>query len=145
MRKHFALAALGAAILVTFSYARPGQQDQSKVVIQAEKTSPANGRQMYHNYCAPCHGRDGKGSGPVAPALRQAPTDLTVLSRDNNGKFPTSHVAAVLRFGSDHPAHGSVTMPIWGPLFASMDSHHTGLRQLRIANLCDYLKTIQVK
>ena len=41
----------------------------------------------FRNYCAPCHGRDGAGHGPVAPALKVAPADLTKLSAKNNGVF----------------------------------------------------------
>ena len=48
----------------------PGQQDFRH-----------NGKQMYVSYCAPCHGVDGKGNGPVAAALKKQPADLAVLSK----------------------------------------------------------------
>jgi mono/diheme cytochrome c family protein len=144
MRSHLILAALTAALLVTFGYARQNQS-QSKVVIPYEQTSPANGQQMYGNYCAPCHGRDGRGNGPVASSLRQHPTDLTLLARNNHGQFPDAHVAAVLRFGSDHPAHGTAEMPVWGPILGSMDRGNAQLRMLRVTNLCNYLRTLQQK
>jgi mono/diheme cytochrome c family protein len=142
MRTRYLLAAFAAALLVTFSYAR---QNPSKVVIPYEHTSPANGKQMYVNYCAPCHGRDGKGNGPAASSLRQRPTDLTLLARNNHGQFPDAHVAAILRFGSDHPAHGSAEMPVWGPMLGTMDKSNQNLRMLRVTNLCSYLKTLQQK
>ena len=28
------------------------------------------GKDLFEFYCASCHGRDGKGNGPVAPALK---------------------------------------------------------------------------
>jgi mono/diheme cytochrome c family protein len=31
------------------------------------------GRQIYKQYCAACHGSDGRGSGPVARSLRKPP------------------------------------------------------------------------
>jgi cytochrome c553 len=34
------------------------------------------GRDLFEFYCASCHGRDGKGSGPVAPALKTPPPHL---------------------------------------------------------------------
>ena len=120
-------------------------QGKKKIVIPVDKTSPANARQMYNGYCAPCHGADGKGNGPVAPALKQMPTDLTLLSRNNGGKFPARHVATVLRFGNEIPAHGSHSMPVWGHLLANMDSVNSDLTDLRIANLTHYLESIQTQ
>ena len=35
-----------------------------------KETSPASGKEMYLQYCASCHGRDGKGDSPAASALR---------------------------------------------------------------------------
>lgn len=143
MRHRIVLAAVSAALLITFGYAR--QNSDQKVVIQGERTSPTDGKQMYKNYCAPCHGLDAKGNGPVASSLRQQPADLTVLTRNNQGKFPESRVAAVLSFGSEHPAHGTATMPVWGPILGRMDRVNVNLGSMRILNLCNYLRTLQEK
>src|SRR5271169_6065957 len=35
------------------------------------------GSKLYGAYCAVCHGRDAKGSGPMASSLKKAPSDLT--------------------------------------------------------------------
>ena len=35
----------------------------------------------YRNSCAQCHGLAGKGDGPVASSLTEAPADLTVLQK----------------------------------------------------------------
>ena len=142
MQKHLLFAALAAAVAVGLSYA---QQSVSKVEIPVHRTSAHDGKEMYVNYCAPCHGLDGKGDGPVTPALRKAPTDLTVLTRDNSGKFPSSHVVAALEFGPDIPAHGSKQMPVWGPILGNMNRGISAQRQLRIHNLTDYLQSIQEK
>ena len=37
----------------------------------------------FHDYCSPCHGRDGTGHGPVALALKTPPSDLTRLAAGN--------------------------------------------------------------
>ena len=58
----------------------------------ADTPSPSSGKQLYQSYCGSCHGADAKGSGPVASALKTLPTDLTLLSKNNNGKFPEMHV-----------------------------------------------------
>jgi mono/diheme cytochrome c family protein len=118
--------------------------DQTKkVVIPASPTAANNGQQMYTNYCAPCHGSDGKGHGPVAAAMKTQPTDLTQLMRNNHGKYPDTHVVSVLDFGSEQSAHGSAAMPVWGPIFGTMNRTHLQEKQLRISNLARYLETIQ--
>jgi len=43
------------------------------------------GRQTYKDYCAACHGSEGKGHGPVARSLRKAPPDLTTLAKRRSG------------------------------------------------------------
>jgi len=117
----------------------------SKVVIPLTKTQIMDGRQMYSNYCAPCHGVDGRGHGPVATALKQPPADLTLMSRNNGGKFPSAHVTAVLEYGSVVPSHGTAEMPVWGPILGKMDSGAWNARALRISNLRQYIEDIQVK
>ena len=138
IRSLLATATIGIlAVTVTLA-------DQSKkVVIPASPTSANNGQQMYTSYCAPCHGTDGKGRGPVAPAMKTQPTDLTQLMRNNHGKYPDTHVVAVLEFGSELSAHGSPNMPVWGPIFGNMNRTHLQEKQLRISNLAHYLESIQ--
>ena len=132
-----------AATLATgMSYA---DQSKSKVTIPVPKTSAASGKLMYSSYCAPCHGVDGRGQGPVASALKTPPMDLTVLSRNNHGKFPDTHVVSVLQSGAEIPSHGSAEMPVWGPILGRMNQTNTQDRLLRISNLSRYLETMQVK
>jgi mono/diheme cytochrome c family protein len=121
------------------------QTTSTKVVIPVVKTRPVNGKLMYTSYCAPCHGVDGRGSGPVASALKQQPTDLTVLAKNNGGKFPSSHIATVLEYGSELPVHGTAQMPVWGPMLGKMDQRHPDQRLLRISNLSEYLRSMQAK
>ncbi len=120
-------------------------QPTDKVTIQIGKTPATNGRLMYANYCAPCHGTDGKGHGPTASALRSQPTDLTIMSKNNRGKFPDAHLVTVLQFGSELPSHGSQDMPVWGPILSNMNRYNAQDKALRISNLSRYLETIQVK
>jgi mono/diheme cytochrome c family protein len=120
-------------------------QTTAKVTIAANRTMPSSGKQMYVSYCAPCHGMDGRGQGPAAPALRTQPADLTALSRNHAGKFPNTHVEAVLEFGAAVPAHGSLEMPVWGPILGKMNTANDQERLLRISNLSRYLDSIQAK
>jgi len=71
--------------------------------------------------------------------------DLTTLAQRNGGKFPADHVASVLRLGTPVPAHGTSDMPIWGPLFGSLNKAPGAEVQGRIANLTQYLKSLQAK
>ena len=141
----FAAAALVAAGAGTGAQSSgPNQSGSSqKVVIPASRTLPVDGKAMFVNYCAPCHGVDGRGNGPVAPALRQQPVDLTGLSRGSGGKFPSMHIEAVLQGGSTIPSHGTREMPVWGPIFATMDQGSEQEKTLRINHLTAYLKSIQ--
>jgi hypothetical protein len=97
----------------------------------------------FHDYCSPCHGREGRGNGPVAAALTPRPSDLTTLARRNKGVFPRAHVRDYITNGSPEiPAHGSSMMPVWGPTFRALDSSDRSVA-IRIANIVEYLSTIQ--
>ena len=142
MLKSLLVTAVAATLAVSLSFA---DQSQSKVVIPVNKTAPNDGKVMYTSYCAPCHGADGKGSGPVASSLKARPTDLTELSKNNKGKFPDTHIVAILEFGADVPAHGSATMPVWGPILGTMNRSNVQDKQLRISNLTRYLQKLQAQ
>jgi mono/diheme cytochrome c family protein len=104
------------------------------------------GRDLFDFYCASCHGRDGKGGGRAAPALKVPPTDLTTLAERNKGTFPAARVEAVLK-GTEKlstPAHGSSDMPVWGPIFQGLDTR-AEVNESRISNLVKYIESIQAK
>jgi mono/diheme cytochrome c family protein len=107
-------------------------------------TSAASGSEMFNSYCAPCHGKDAKGNGPAATALKNPPANLTQLAKKNNGKFPADHVANILRSGVAG-AHGSTDMPVWGPLFSQVSGRDDAVIQMRISNLVHYLELLQEK
>ena len=108
--------------------------------------APSNsGKEMFNSYCAVCHGKDGSGNGPAASAMKTTPTNLTALSKNDGGKDPSAHVAAVIRGQANTPSHGSQDMPVWGPLFSSISQGHDGQVQQRIANLVTYIEDLQAK
>jgi len=113
--------------------------------VPVKSTSPVSGKDMYKAYCAVCHGTDGKGGGPAASALKIPPADLTLLSKNNGGKYPSLKVSATIRGESALPAHGSKDMPVWGALFWSMSGGHEGEVQQRTANLSRYIESLQAK
>jgi len=136
---------LGALIALALAV---GAQEQPQKVIKhvpVKPTSAASGQEMYVAYCAVCHGKDGRGGGPAAEALKVPPTNLSSLTRTNGGKYPAMKVSASIRGEANTPAHGSAEMPIWGHLFRSMSGGHEGEVQQRVANLTNYIETLQVK
>ena len=87
-----------------------------------------------------------EGNGPAAEALKIAPPDLTRLAKQNNGKFPESHVYTVIRGDSNKPdAHGAKDMPLWGALFAESSAAIPPDAEVhqRISNLTRYVESIQ--
>lgn len=103
---------------------------------------PSSGSGMYAAMCASCHGPQGIGDGPAAASLKMKPTDLTILSKQNNGEFPTAKVAYILGNMPGTAAHGSSSMPIWGDTFRTVESNQAVVK-LRITNLVDYVKSLQ--
>jgi len=113
--------------------------------IQVENAKPANtfkGDDLFRQFCAVCHGPDGKGNGPAASALKVRATDLTQLSRQNNGKFPTLHVKNILTGVDAVAAHGNIEMPTWGDTFKSISASES-FGAMRIDALLQYLQKIQ--
>ena len=107
--------------------------------VQASRASAASGKEMFNAYCASCHGLDGKGNGPAAPALKAQPADLTLFAQKNGGKFPTMSVMLSIEDVTQN-VHGSKEMPVWGPILSSV-SYSPGLAKQRIRNLTRYIES----
>jgi mono/diheme cytochrome c family protein len=104
------------------------------------------GAPLYVQHCASCHGREGRGDGPAAPALTRRPADLTAIAARRGGAFPAAEIARFIDGRFELPAHGSREMPVWGERFGEevpdpeiKDSIARG----NIACLVEYLKSIQ--
>ena len=101
------------------------------------------GTDSYEFYCAPCHGKTGKGDGPVGAALRVRPADLTTIAERNGGTFPRERIAAyVTGVGRPVAAHGTSDMPVWGPAFRMLDATDTRA-QVRVSAIVDHLQSLQ--
>ena len=101
------------------------------------------GPDLYRAHCAACHGLDGQGGGSAAPALKVKPADLTVLSKNNGGKFPAERIGRII--SGDEPSllsHGSREMPVWGPIFHQIENDQD-FGNVRVQNLLKYLGSIQ--
>src|ERR1039457_5668418 len=140
---------LTALIVFTGTVAAQDQTPRptEKVIeyVPVKFTSPASGKGMYTAYCAVCHGTDGKGGGPAASALKVPPSDLTLLSKNNGGKYPDMKVRSSIQGETVLPAHGSKEMPVWGSLFWNMSGGHEGEVQQRVTNLTKYIESLQAR
>jgi mono/diheme cytochrome c family protein len=134
-------------IISAFAVAQQASTDNKPSVkhVPITRTPSNSGKAMYDSYCAVCHAKDAKGNGPAASAMKTPPTDLTQMAKNNGGKYPAAHVAAVLKGQAMNPSHGSEEMPIWGRLFSSISQGHEGQVQQRITNLVTYLEGVQAK
>ncbi len=135
-----------AAILATVVALAVAQQTQPTIKhVPITNASSNSGNEMFNSYCAVCHGKDGRGNGPAASAMKTSPADLTVLAQNSGGKYPAAHVAAVIRGQAPTRSHGSKDMPVWGPLFSSLSPGQEGQVQQRISNLVSKIETLQTK
>jgi mono/diheme cytochrome c family protein len=100
------VVALIAALMVPAN-ARAADDEVPPAVVE-------DGHHTYLNLCASCHGKSGKGDGPMVPELVNKPIDLTQIARKNNGKFPFWHVFQTIDGRRIPRAHGGADMPVWG-------------------------------
>ena len=102
------------------------------------------GSNSYAQYCVACHGKDAKGTGPLAASLMPKPADLTGLSARNGGTYPRDMVFQVIDGRKKLKGHGGGDMPQWGDAFlASSGAGSAEAVKRRIDSLVDYLETLQ--
>jgi mono/diheme cytochrome c family protein len=110
----------------------------------APRIQSLEGVDTYKAYCAVCHGPSAKGDGPAATALKKVPADLTTIAKRSGGKFSAADVEAVIMGQQVLASHGSRDMPIWGPVFQALAPDNSVMK-LRVANLVNYVKSIQTQ
>ena len=121
-----------------------GAQQTIVKTVRPTPTGSLDGKSLFQEFCAVCHGKDGKGGGPAADALKVHPSDLTVISRNNHGRFPDTKVLAILKGEQHIVTHGSADMPMWGKTFSDMNVN-PNVGQGRMHALVMYLEEIQAK
>ncbi len=131
----FASVVIMLVCVSTFSHAKPQTEPH---------THSINGPDLFRSYCAVCHGTDAHGAGPMATNLKSKVPDLTVLARNNKGKFPAARLHSVMEGTDPAAAHGSREMPVWGPIFHEIENDQD-VGNVRIDNLLKYLESIQRK
>jgi mono/diheme cytochrome c family protein len=102
------------------------------------------GRKLYLQYCASCHGVDGKGHGPVASSLSTPLPDLTQIEK-KEGNFPATRIKLIIAGevgGTEIRAHGTSDMPVWGKIFRHVRPDKSAAR-LDVYALTLYIESIQ--
>ena len=81
MNKFNWLLGVGLLLLASLATARceaawkaPAAAAETRPPFPAEAEAISNGRALYGDRCADCHGKTGKGNGPGASDLEKAPT-----------------------------------------------------------------------
>ena len=117
-----------------------------QALAQEHVPSSVSGSYLFKTYCATCHGKEGKGDGPLASSLRFAPSDLTLLAKRGGGSFPTEQVFRTIDGRKPVKGHGGPDMPVWGDAFkGSVDGFTEEKVKAKIDALVDFLKSIQAE
>ena len=101
----------------------------------------------FADYCAACHGAQGRGDGPAAVGLAKKPADLTRLAARNGGVFPTTRVMSQIWGYAGGKGRG--VMPEFAPLMQGALIPYDGGDGIatptpeRLVALAEYLKTLQ--
>ena len=128
-------------LLCTAALALAGSADGLAAQAEDQAAVIEWGSQLFLGHCAPCHGEDGKGAGPMAMALKTGPADLTLISKTHDDRFPRAWVIGFIDGDKPPASHGSREMPIWGALFRRTKGDAEAWA--RIHALTAYLATIQ--
>lgn len=116
------------------------------VACAGEEVPVPTGQILFVRHCAPCHGEDGTGGGPVAESLRAAPTDLTRIAKRSGGSFDEARVMAVIDGRREVAAHGTREMPVWGAVFEEeLEGRPYGsyVGLLHSRSLTEYVRSLQ--
>jgi mono/diheme cytochrome c family protein len=131
-------------ILLTLTLVIVNAQTKTIKEVSVQPTHTNEGTDLFNQYCAVCHGKDGKGGGPAAVALKKAPADLTQIARRDNGTFPELKVMEAIEGLTTMPVHGTPEMPIWGTLLTG-GQHDQMMGKMRVFALMKYVEHIQAK
>lgn len=134
-KQHWTWTLVGTALMMIFN-----------IVTTSEAQETNYGALGYHQYCASCHGEDGRGHGPVEPYLTVKPSDLTRITARRGGDFPRDQLARIIAGDEVIAAHGTRTMPIWGEQLQGDvigTANKPNIARGRISFLVDYLETLQ--
>lgn len=136
-----------AAVLLVLSTAGPADSATEDTAFLVAK-----GRVTYRVYCINCHGAKATGDGTLAELLTVKPTDLTLLTKENNGTFPADRVMRSIDGREQIRGHGMKEMPVWGDVFQTTGAEPSGddetadeRARRKIRELVLYLDSVQAE
>ena len=142
---HFKTAGLMVGGLLLIILMSSAQTPKTQPPETTHLIDSIQGPDLYTAYCAVCHGKDGKGGGPMAKALKVAPADLTRIAMRNGGRFPMARIQRIISGEEPQPVgHGTREMPVWGPIFSQI-AWDRDLGRVRANNAAKYIEGIQIK
>lgn len=113
-----------------------------------EMPGAADGRALFMENCAVCHGEDARGNGPLARTTAKAPKDLTLIALRSGDSFPRARIMSVID-GYARSAPVDPAMPEFGELlqgelvpFDSGDGILTPTPRKLVA-LLEYIESVQ--
>lgn len=116
-------------------------------VVESGPQTVGEAEEIYREACASCHGLDGTGDGPVAPALKSAPTDLTRLSARHGGVYPRDLVIRTIEGDNRIASHGAREMPVWSTRFMPTGHGATAVAAIharrQVELLAAYIESLQ--
>ncbi|MFL6275938.1 MAG: c-type cytochrome [Blastocatellia bacterium] len=140
MKRRLLTIASMLAVATLFVWAMPGSTAMAQKSQAAPSGYAAKGKKLFTQYCASCHGTDGRGQGPVAMALKGTPPDLTMLQAPGE-KFPFYQVQTKIDGEKVTTAHGTSRMPVWGTVLRRTQGELQ--KEAEIYALVRYIAAIQ--
>lgn len=120
IRRPLAAAALGLGLALTGGAAANDSASPGRMMPTGDPPEGPDtleiGAALFGQFCAGCHGVEGRGDGPLAALIAPQMPDLTRLSAGNEGVFPMLEVVHTIDGRNRLTAHGG-PMPVWGAVF----------------------------
>ena len=138
-----ALGTVRAAVLLGVAVTSASFLPAARAQTKPDPQAVAKGSIVYARYCVSCHGKTGRGDGPVARDLKVAVPDLTTLAARSSGRYPSDRVQRVIESGEPLRGHGTPDMPAWGDTFKRTEGIEASTPKEAIRNLTQYLWSLQ--
>lgn len=105
-RTNLALLVLSSTFLALASCTSPDGQNEAM-------PTRADGAAFFAANCVSCHGTGGQGGGTTANGLSVLPPNLTLLSAENDDRFPAARALSYI-YGDPQNSHLARVMPQFG-------------------------------
>jgi len=119
------------------------------VLVAGTAMAQSSAGKDYLQYCAECHGAEGRGAQPEKRAVPgYVSVDLTQISKRNGGEFPRQKVYDEIDGRQRIAAHFHGDMPRWGTRYHLDENDQSQADQRmrdRISAMVDFIELMQEK